>query len=207
MVKTKGPVWHKKQKDKGIIPKGLRGIDRDATWSKSKTDGWIYGHGTFSLVSHKIPVLGCFMWMRNSRNESKRLWMETSGYTNILKKVIMDSKADDYALFREFKKQRKMTLLTVCRKEMNKTAERRKMIATMKLAINQKYLKERSQTVEPMQGIVKDVFELECCWMRGNESNRWLFSAMGMAIQMAQLKAYRENKSTWKIKSEVLGYV
>jgi len=33
MNKAKGPVWHKKQKDKGLIPKGLRGIDKDAAWA------------------------------------------------------------------------------------------------------------------------------------------------------------------------------
>jgi hypothetical protein len=28
MIKAKGPVWHKKDKEKGIIPKGLRGLDQ-----------------------------------------------------------------------------------------------------------------------------------------------------------------------------------
>lgn len=36
MNKAKGLVWRKKQKDQGIITKGHRGIDRDATWCKSK---------------------------------------------------------------------------------------------------------------------------------------------------------------------------
>jgi len=31
MNQAKGPVWYKKQKEKRIIPKGLRGIDREAT--------------------------------------------------------------------------------------------------------------------------------------------------------------------------------
>ncbi len=61
MNKAKGPVWHKKQKDLGIIPKGLRGVDQKATWCKSNADRWVYGHGSFSLTSHKHPVLGCFL--------------------------------------------------------------------------------------------------------------------------------------------------
>lgn len=205
MVKAKGPVWHKKQKDKGIIPKGLSGIDREATWSKSKTDGWVYGHGTFSMVPHRVPVLGCFIWMKNAGHEAKRLWLEAGHYRGQLKAVVMDSKADDYSLFREFKRQRRMALVTVCRKKMNKTASRREMIKAMKRPCYQSYLRKRGQRVEPMQGLVKDIFEIERCWMRGNDNNRWLFAAMGIAIQMAQLQAYRENKSTWKIKSEVLG--
>ena len=65
--------------------------------------------------------------------------------------------------------------------------------------------KERAYRVEPMQGLVKEIFDLDRCWMRGAENNRWLFAAMGLTIQMYQLKAYHEKRSTWKIKEEVLG--
>jgi hypothetical protein len=41
--------------------------------------------------------------------------------------------------------------------------------------------------------------------MRGDENNRWLFAAMGLAIQMHQLKAFKLGKSTWNIKEQVLG--
>ena len=206
MTPAKGPVWHKKQKEKGLIPKGLTGLDKEATWSFSIADRWVYGHGAFSMVSHRIPVLGCFIWMRNSANEAKRLWMESGRYTNRLDTVVMDSKADDYDLFREFQKQRHMTLVTRCRKNMNKTPERRSMIAAMKKRQHQKLFKERKYTVEPMQGLVKDIFDLDRCWMRSNASNRWLFAAMGLCIQMHQLQAYRKKQSTWNIKSQVLGH-
>ena len=206
MTPAKGPVWHKKQKEKNIIPKGLTGLDKEATWSFSIADRWVYGHGAFSMVSHRIPVLGCFIWMPNSANEAKRLWMESGRYTNRLDTVVMDSKADDYALFREFQKQRHMTLVTRCRKNMNKTPERRRMIAAMKKRKHRKLFKERKYTVEPMQGLVKDIFDLDRCWMHTNASNRWLFAAMGLCIQMHQLQAYRKKQSTWNIKSEVLGH-
>ncbi|HEX3035073.1 MAG TPA: hypothetical protein VHT73_08060, partial [Thermodesulfobacteriota bacterium] len=54
------PVWHKKQKNKGIVPKGLHGLDKDATWGKSKAKGWIYGHGTFMLTPLGTPIVGIF---------------------------------------------------------------------------------------------------------------------------------------------------
>ena len=49
MNKARGPVWHKKHKQQGIIPKGLRGIDREVTWYKSKYDGWVDGQGSFTI--------------------------------------------------------------------------------------------------------------------------------------------------------------
>ncbi len=104
MTKSKGPVWHKKQKDLNIIPKNLRGVDKEATWSKSMADGWVYGHGTFCLTSHRIPVLGIFQWMPNSRNEAKRMEEEIIKYEHIVKKVFMDSKADDQEMYFSLKK-------------------------------------------------------------------------------------------------------
>jgi hypothetical protein len=53
--------------------------------------------------------------------------------------------------------------------------------------------------------IVKDIFDLERCWMRGEQNNRWLFAAMGLTIQMYQLDAFKKSRSTWNIKEQVLG--
>ena len=205
MNKAKGPVWHKKQKDLGIIPKGQRGIDKEATWCKSNADGWVYGHGTFSLTSHKHPVLGCFLWMQNSANEAKRMWLETFHLKDQVDYVAMDSKADDADLFREFNRQRRMNLITYCRKNMDKTEPRRKMILFMDKPKHKKIYRERSYKVEPMQDLVKHIFELDRCWMRGNTNNRWIFAAMGLTVQMHQLQALKQGKSTWNIKELVLG--
>lgn len=205
MIKSKGPVWHQKQKQKGEIPKGLTGIDKEATWSKSKADGWVYGHGSFSIVSHKECILGCFLWMPNSGNEAKKMYREADYYQGCLDYLVMDSKADDQSLFRNLKEQYDIRLVTSCCKEKNKTEGRRQMIAAMSSKRCQRYYKERSHTVEPMQGLVKEIFDLDRCWMRNDDNNRWLFAAMGLAVQMHQLRAYKEHRSTWKIKGEVLG--
>lgn len=205
MIQSKGPVWHKKQKSAGIIPKGLRGIDREATWGKSKADGWVYGHGTFCITSHEIPVVGIFQWMPNSGNEAKRMEKEIVKYKEMIKKVFMDSKADDQKLYYRLKNDSGIQLVTMPRKGMDKSASRQQMIAEMLTEENKKEYPERSVTVEPMQGLVKEIFELDRCWMRRDANNRWLFAAMGIAVQMAQLKAYQKNESTWNIKTEVLG--
>ena len=205
MNHARGPVWHKKQKDKGIIPNGLRGVDKEATWCKSNADGWVYGHGSFSLTSHKVPVLGSFMWMPNSGNEAKRMWSETGYLKGHIDYVAMDSKADSYPLFRELDRQRSMVLVTSSRFKENKSLERIRMHRLMRTDKLKQIYKERSYRVEPMQGLVKDIFELDRCWMRGSRNNRWLFAAMGLTVQMHQLSAYKEHRSTWKIKAEVLG--
>lgn len=205
MNKAKGPVWHKKQKNKGIVPKKLRGLDKEATWGKSNADGWVYGHGSFSLTSHKVPFLGSFIWMKNSGNEAKKMWLETGHCKGLVDYVAMDSKADDYDLFKELIRQRQMKLVTSCRRKMDRSEKRQVMMRIMNQAKFKQIYKERAYRVEPMQGLVKEIFDLDRCWMKGTANNRWLFAAMGLTIQMHQLKAYHEKRSTWKIKEEVLG--
>ena len=205
MVRAKGPVWHKKHKDQGIIPKGLRGLDKEATWGKSRTIGWLYGHGTFCLTTLTVPIVGIFQWMKNSGNEAKRMEREIIKYAGLVKKVLMDSKADDQKLYFGLKKEHHIRLVTVPRKGFDKSPLRKKMIKEMLTKRNIKDFKQRSTTVEPMQGLIDNIFDLERCWMRGDDSNRWLFGAMGIAMQMAQFTAYKEKRSTWNIKSEVLG--
>lgn len=204
MVKARGPVWHQKQKRQGIVPEKLRGLDKDATWSYSRADGWVYGHGTFCLTSHDVPVLGCFLWMPNSGHEAKVMHREIVRYKDEVGRVFMDSKADDQKLYFALQKQG-IQLVTCPRKGADKSPLRKKMLEEMLTPQNRRDYKQRSTTVEPMQGLMKDIFDLERCWMRGDAANRWLFAAMGIAVQIAQRVALQNNRSTWNIKQDVLG--
>ena len=145
------------------------------------------------------------MWMRNSDNEAKRLWFETDHVKDQIQYVAMGSKADDSALFRELKRQRKINLITCCRQNIDKSPHRKKMIQFMQKKKHKKIYRERSVKVELMQGIVKDIFDLDRCWMHGEENIRWLFAAMGLTIQTHQLDAFKKGRSTWNIKEQVLG--
>jgi hypothetical protein len=205
MVKARGPVWHKKQKQQGIVPNGLHGLDREATWSFSQTDKWVYGHGTFCITLHEPQVLGAFKWMPNSAHEAKRLQTELPKFERQIKIACMDSKADDYPLYRELKDTYDIQLLTTMRRGKDKTPERQQMRQELKTERHRRIYAQRSQRVEPMQSLLKNIFDLDHCWMRGNDSNRWLFAAMGVAVQIAQLQAYQCNLSTWRIKNAVLG--
>ena len=205
MNRALGPVWHPKQKNQGILPPRLRGVDREATWCFSYADGWIYGHGSFCLVPHGLPIVGLFVWMPNSAHEAKRLEGEILIQRGLVRKVCMDSKADDQQLYARLRDQHHIQLVTVMRPKMIKSESRRKMHREMWTRANQKLYRERGTTVEPMQGLVKTIFDLDHCWMRGEANNRWLFAAMGIAVQLAQLRAIRLHQSTWNIQSLVLG--
>jgi hypothetical protein len=205
MVRAKAPIWHRKHQKLNIVPKGLRGLDKQAKWGFSRTKSWIYGHGTFSLTSLETPVVGMFRWMPNSGNEAKKMECEIIKYSGIVKIVFMDSKADDQKIYFNLKQNHRIQLVTAPRKGMDKSESRKRMIKEMFTKQNLKDYRKRSTTVEPMQGLVNNIFELERCWMRGDSNNRWLFAAMGIAMQIAQWQAYKKHQSTWQVKSEVLG--
>lgn len=205
MIHAGGPVWHRKQQQQGIIPAGLHGLDTDATWSDRKSDGWVYGHGTCCMVACHRCLLGTVKWRRNRGHEAKRMWLETGKLKGLITTVLMDSKADDQALFFERQRQRHILFLTTTRKGKDKSPNRKRMIKVLQQPKNTRLYKQRSYTVEPMQGLVKDIFELERCWLRGHANNRWLFAAMGIVVQMHQYRAWPEGRSTWAIKQEVLG--
>jgi hypothetical protein len=166
------------------VPNGLHGLDRTATWSYSRAEGWVYGHGTFCLATHQTNVLGAFKWMPNSAHEAKRLRDEIGQYERLVKYACMDSKADptrgplrcDVQLYRDLKDQYDMQLPTAMRCTKDTTPKRRQMRQELRLERHRRIYRERGHTVEPMQSLVKDIFELDRCWMRGNDNNRWLFA-------------------------------
>ena len=59
LFKARGPVWHKKDRVKNHIPKGLRNVDKTANWSKSGNHhGWVYGYGLhLTTTRHGFPVM------------------------------------------------------------------------------------------------------------------------------------------------------
>jgi hypothetical protein len=85
----------------------------------------------------------------------------------VVQTVLMDSKADDQAFFFEFHRQRSMTLLTWPRRTSDHTARWRAMFRLLNTPRHKRLYTEGGQTVEPLQGVVKERFGLERCWRRG----------------------------------------
>ena len=58
LFKARGPVWHKKDRAKNHIPRGLRNVDRTANWSKSGYHGWVYGYALHLTTTREgFPVM------------------------------------------------------------------------------------------------------------------------------------------------------
>ena len=48
LIAAAGPAWHQAQRRRGERPKG---VDAEASWTRSKHDGWVYGYGVEAVVT------------------------------------------------------------------------------------------------------------------------------------------------------------
>ena len=202
---ARGPGWHTKPTAQGILPAGRRGLAQEATWSKRHRDGWVYGHGSCCVVAHSPGLLGACTDRRQSAHEATRLWWATGHRRGLVETVMMERTADEKALCVALQRQRQMTLVTTPRRHSAHTDNRQPMINVQHLPKNQRLRQERGQTVEPRQGFGKEMFALDGCWMHGGRNHRWLFAAMGVAVQRPQALAEKQGRSPWNIKQDVLG--
>lgn len=71
MYQALGPKWHKKDRDKGLIPIGLRNVDRESKWSKSGYRGWVQGYRLLLqglVFPQPVPIFAA--WRPNNENEA-----------------------------------------------------------------------------------------------------------------------------------------
>lgn len=71
MYQARGPLWHKQQREAGVIPNGLRNVDTDSSWSKSGYRGWVQGYRLIlqTLVFPEPVPLTAF-WRANTEGEA-----------------------------------------------------------------------------------------------------------------------------------------
>jgi hypothetical protein len=117
----------------------------------------------------------------------------------------MGSKADDQALFRAFQRQRPRLLLTPPRQGADKSPTRQPRVKVLTQRENKNLSKQRSDTVEPLQGLLKGLVEWERCRRRGKAHTRWLCAARGVAGPMQQYRAGQEGRPLGASKAAVLG--
>jgi hypothetical protein len=71
MYKAQGPKWHKSDRQKSLVPEGLRNVDIESKWSKSGYRGWVQGYRLVLqglVFPHPVPVFAT--WRPNNENEA-----------------------------------------------------------------------------------------------------------------------------------------
>jgi hypothetical protein len=71
MYQSCGNLWHKSSRSLGVIPAGVRNIDRESNWSKSGYRGWVQGYRLVLqglVFPYPVPVFAA--WRANNLNEA-----------------------------------------------------------------------------------------------------------------------------------------
>jgi hypothetical protein len=71
MYQAQGPRWHKRDRELGRVPAGLRNVDTESAWSKSGYRGWVQGYRlVLQGLVFPAPVPLFARWCPNSVGES-----------------------------------------------------------------------------------------------------------------------------------------
>jgi hypothetical protein len=71
MYQAQGPRWHQKDREKALVPQGLRNVDTESKWSKSGYRGWVQGYRlVLQGLVFPFPVPIFAAWRPNNVNEA-----------------------------------------------------------------------------------------------------------------------------------------
>jgi Transposase DDE domain len=195
LIAARGPLWHKSDRKKNRIPKGLRGVDRDSDWGCSKHDGWVQGYSFEVVVSatKNSPVFPLLASAGTaSAKETTTFDAKIDNLPPTTKNVVADSGSDSNHVAERVEytaEGRRSGRRFLCPenkrgskdKSGRKPVEPRNESHRRRLVRRQFYrsrrgkaiYRRRSQTVEPFNEWFKSLFELEDrVWHRGLENNQ-----------------------------------
>jgi len=161
---TPGPVWHKKDKEAGIVPEGLHGLDRKADWIQSTYHGWVYGykaHVTTSVSPATVRVV-LDATVTGSACESHVLEDRIDTLPPLIQTLLLDAGYDDGDLIDRCA-QRGITVLAPLSKPVGQSTPqaRRDRAAYLASDAGKAWYKQRGTSIEPFFATIKDLFDLD----------------------------------------------
>ena len=184
-----GPLWHKKDRKKKHIPKGLRNVDTESMWGFSPTRGWVQGYKghavtTADPLSDIIPTdsdLTCANVADNIPAPSFIKQLPVS-----VKYLMADGIYDDQKLIDQCEQRKNGKYITrrlVVPIEIKKhTPPHRRQYGIWFASPSAKRIyRQRSTSVEPFWERLKRLFEIEPIWKKGKKFAAALFQAAVLA--------------------------
>lgn len=226
LIAARGPLWHKSDRKKNRIPKGLRGVDQGSDWGCSKHDGWVQGYSFEVLVSatKNSPVFPLLASADTaSAKETTTFDTKIDNLPPHTKNVVADSGYDSNHVAERIEysaegRRTRRRFLCPENKRGSKDQQGRKPVQPRneshrrRLARRQFYrsprgktiYRRRSQTVEPFNEWFKSLFELEDrVWHRGLENNQTqLLAALftyGLLVRYNHRRGIENGRIRWII--------
>jgi hypothetical protein len=168
--KTAGPVWHKKDKKAGLVPKGLHGLDTEADWIYSAYHGWVYGykaHVTLSLSPATVRVV-LDATITGSACESHVLQQRLAELSPLIETMLLDAGYDDADLLAALQQRGVEPLVPLSKPIGASTAQARiDRAAYLASPEGKARYRQRGSGIEPFFSTLKSLFGLDPLPTRG----------------------------------------
>jgi len=168
---TPGPVWHKKDKEAGQVPEGLKGLDQEADWIQSSYHGWVYGykaHVTISVSPATVRIV-LDATVTGSTCESHVLEARVEELPRTIETLLLDAGYDDAKLINQCQ-QLGMEVLVPLSKPVGKSTPQERCDRAAYLASPQgkSRYRQRASSIEPFFATIKDFFRLDPLPVQGS---------------------------------------
>lgn len=189
MYEADGPLWHKKDREKGVVPSGLRNVDTESSWSKSNYRGWVQGYRLMlqTLVfPSPVPLFGA--WRENSPNEAKTAIGEIKQERLQITDVILgDDTFGNSDFVGEYEKAGGYVLTS-------------KQLPEQRRSWKNDLYDYRKETIELLFQRIIQVFDLKKCCVKGKDKNGAFILASIWTYQVCWLDNFKAGKNPAIIK-------
>jgi hypothetical protein len=205
LLHAKGNVWHKKQRDKGELPK-CGNIDQEAHWGKSGCGTWVYGYRVHCLVSGgPEAALPCDVEVTPANLKDAHVFKDQlAPLIPEQTQVLFGDGGFDSQNCYAFCDQRGISLVAPIKAKANTRQDRLRRVALYNDPEVRQAFTLRKTTVEPFQGRLKTLFELEYLYMKGLANVRALVILATLAYLLLALLNLRLERDLLKLQGTLI---
>lgn len=159
LLKANGNIWHKKQMEQGILPRG--NIDVEAHWGKNRCKGWVYGYKSCVTVTALPPTVPIYASLATANVNDTHLYPELVEHIPPETRFnVADTGFDDSELY-DTSSHRRMRLITPIRVYKSTPPEQVKLAEFYNSPIGKAIYRLRSTSVEPFISQLKALFPID----------------------------------------------
>ena len=205
LMHAQGSVWHKKQRDKGELPK-CGNIDQEAHWGKSGCGTWVYGYRVHCLVSGSSQAaLPCDVEVASANLKDAQVFKDhlACSVPEQTQVLFGDGGFDNQKCY-DLCDQQGVSLVAPIKAKANTPENRLQRVALYNDPEVRQAFTLRKTTVEPFQGRLKALFELEYLYMKGLANVRALVILATFAYLLLALLNFRLGRHLLKLQDTLI---
>ncbi len=192
MYEAVGPKWHKKHRQQGVVPNGLRKVDVESSWSVSNYRGFVQGYRiVLQTLVFPSPVPLFAVWRENSHNEAKIAAEEMEkGRVQITEVMLGDTTFGKEDFRPEYEKAGGYLLTP-------------KQLPKQQRSWKNDLYDYRRETIELLFQRIIQTFDLKKCQVKGKGKNGAFILASIWAYQVCWLNNFKARKNPANVKEQV----